>query len=94
MNPAKCKLTTATVAYVKFDKASAAAAAMEALNGAVLNDGRGPKLKVLLAEEPTQRWAGAGVWHTLVAGHAGPHANGVGGAAAAWAAAAAWVLMY
>lgn len=43
------------VAYVKFDRASSAAAAMEALNGAVLNDGRGPKLKVLLAEEPTQR---------------------------------------
>lgn len=45
------------VAYVKFDKASAAALAMEVLNGAVLNDGRGPKLKVLLAEEPTQRCA-------------------------------------
>ncbi|KAI8471490.1 MAG: hypothetical protein J3K34DRAFT_233575 [Monoraphidium minutum] len=45
------------VAYVKFDKASSAAAAMEALNGAVLNNGRGPKLKVLLAEEPTQRGA-------------------------------------
>lgn len=43
------------VAYVKFDKASSAALAMEALNGAVLNNGRGPKLKVLLAEEPTQR---------------------------------------
>lgn len=43
------------VAYVKFDKASSAALAMEHLNGAVLNDGRGPKLKVLLAEEPTQR---------------------------------------
>jgi hypothetical protein len=51
-NPAP---TALVVAYVKFDKASSAAAAMEALNGAVLNDGRGPKLKVLLAEEPTQR---------------------------------------
>lgn len=40
------------VAYVKFDKASSAALAMEHLNGAVLNDGRGPKLKVLLAESP------------------------------------------
>ncbi|PNH11784.1 RNA-binding protein 45 [Tetrabaena socialis] len=40
------------VAYVKYDKASAAALAMENLNGAVLNNGRGPKLKVLLAEAP------------------------------------------
>lgn len=30
-------------------------AAMERLNGAVLNNGRGPKLKVLLAESPNQR---------------------------------------
>ncbi|KAF8057626.1 svkA [Scenedesmus sp. PABB004] len=47
------------VAYVKFDKASSAALAMEALNGAVLNNGRGPKLKVLLAEAPTPRGAQA-----------------------------------
>ncbi|KAG2484367.1 hypothetical protein HYH03_016783 [Edaphochlamys debaryana] len=40
------------VAYVKYDKASSAALAMENLNGAVLNNGRGPKLKVLLAEAP------------------------------------------
>jgi hypothetical protein len=43
------------VAYVKYDKASSAALAMEALNGEVLNNGRGPKLKVLLAEAPTAR---------------------------------------
>ncbi|GMH37093.1 hypothetical protein BSKO_04966 [Bryopsis sp. KO-2023] len=43
------------VAYVKFDTASAAACAMENLNGAVLNNGRGPKLKVLLAESPNAR---------------------------------------
>lgn len=43
------------VAYVKYDKASAAALAIESLNGAVLNNGRGPKLKVLLAEAPTSR---------------------------------------
>jgi hypothetical protein len=43
------------VCYVKYDRASSAAAAMEALNGAVLNNGRGPKLKVLLAEAPTPR---------------------------------------
>lgn len=43
------------VAYVKYDKASSAALALENLNGATLNNGRGPKLKVLLAESPTQR---------------------------------------
>eukprot|EP00210_Caulerpa_lentillifera_P003744 g3577.t1 len=43
------------VAYVKFDKASTAADAMENLNGVVLNNGRGPKLKVLLAESPNSR---------------------------------------
>lgn len=43
------------VCYVKYDKASSAALAMENLNGAVLNNGRGPKLKVLLAEAPTPR---------------------------------------
>lgn len=43
------------VAYVKYDLASSAALAMEVLNGAVLNNGRGPKLKVLLAEAPTAR---------------------------------------
>lgn len=43
------------VAYVKYDKASAAALAIENLNGAVLNNGRGPKLKVLLAEAPSSR---------------------------------------
>jgi len=43
------------VAYVKYDKASSAALAIESLNGAVLNNGRGPKLKVLLAEAPTAR---------------------------------------
>eukprot|EP00210_Caulerpa_lentillifera_P008383 g7995.t1 len=43
------------VAYVKFDKASNAADAMENLNGVVLNNGRGPKLKVLLAEPPNAR---------------------------------------
>lgn len=43
------------VAYVKYDRASSAALAMESLNGAVLNDGRGPRLKVLLAEAPSAR---------------------------------------
>ncbi len=47
------------VAYVKYDKASAAALAIENLNGAVLNNGRGPKLKVLLAEAPSTRCAAA-----------------------------------
>lgn len=43
------------VAYVKYEKASSAALAIENLNGAVLNNGRGPKLKVMLAEAPTAR---------------------------------------
>ncbi|CAD7701449.1 unnamed protein product, partial [Ostreobium quekettii] len=43
------------VAYVKFEKASSGALAMENLNGAVLNNGRGPKVKVLLAESPNAR---------------------------------------
>jgi hypothetical protein len=48
------------VAYVKFDKASSAALAMESLNGAVLNNGRGPKLKVLLAEAPAPKYGRLG----------------------------------
>ncbi len=43
------------VAYVKYDKASSAAAAIESMHEAVLNDGRGPMLKVLLAEAPNVR---------------------------------------
>ena len=39
------------VAYVKYERASSAAAAMEALHEAILEDGR-TKLKVLLAEAP------------------------------------------
>lgn len=43
------------VAYVKYDRASSAAAAIEALHEAVLNEGRGPKIKVMLAESPNTR---------------------------------------
>lgn len=43
------------VAYITFSKQSEAALAIEQLNGAVLNQGRGPKLKVLLAEAPPAR---------------------------------------
>ena len=50
-----CPLAPAAVASVKFDKASSAAAAMEELNGATLNNGRGSKIKVLLAEAPAPR---------------------------------------
>ncbi|KAK9841804.1 hypothetical protein WJX81_004164 [Elliptochloris bilobata] len=46
------------VAYVKYDKASSAAAAIESMHEAVLNDGRGPMLKVLLAEAPNARRLG------------------------------------
>lgn len=45
------------VAYVKYDKASSAALAIENLNGSVLNNGSGPKLKVMLAEAPSARGA-------------------------------------
>lgn len=43
------------VAYIKFDKASAAARAIEVMHEAVLNEGRGPLLKVFLAEAPNSR---------------------------------------
>ena len=42
------------VAYVKYERASCAAGAMEALHETVLGDGR-TRLKVLLAEAPTAR---------------------------------------
>ena len=48
---------TAAVAYIKFRRASAAAAAIETMHEAVLNDGRGPLLKVMLAEAPNSRCA-------------------------------------
>ena len=43
------------VAYIKFDKASSAARAIEVMHEAVLNEGRGPLLKVFLAEAPSSR---------------------------------------
>lgn len=45
------------VAYIKFDKASSAARAIEVMHEAVLNEGRGPLLKVFLAEAPSTRYA-------------------------------------
>ncbi|KAL3140232.1 RNA-binding protein 45 [Trebouxia sp. C0009 RCD-2024] len=47
------------VAYVKFDKASSAARALEVMHEAVLNEGRGPLLKVFLAEAPSSSRRGA-----------------------------------
>lgn len=47
------------VAYVKFDKASSAARALEVMHEAVLNEGRGPLLKVFLAEAPSSRYVRA-----------------------------------
>ena len=44
----------AAVAYIKYDKASSAAAAIEGLHETVLNNGRGPMLKVMIAEAPTR----------------------------------------
>lgn len=46
---------TAGVAYVKYDRASSAALAIENLHEVTLNDGQGPRLKVLLAESPHTR---------------------------------------
>lgn len=43
------------VAYVKYDRASSGAKAMEELHGTVLNNGLGPSIKVLLAEPPKSR---------------------------------------
>ncbi len=47
------------VAYIKFDKASSAARAIEVMHEAVLNEGRGPLLKVFLAEAPSSRYWGS-----------------------------------
>ena len=44
------------VAYIKFEKASSAARAIEVMHEAVLNEGRGPLLKVFLAEAPSSRY--------------------------------------
>jgi hypothetical protein len=43
------------VAYVKYDRASSAALAIENLHEVTLNDGQGPRLKVLLADSPHTR---------------------------------------
>ncbi|KAK9810800.1 hypothetical protein WJX73_008634 [Symbiochloris irregularis] len=43
------------VAYIKYERASSAALAVETLHETVLNDGRGPTLKVMLAEAQNSR---------------------------------------
>ncbi|KDD75536.1 hypothetical protein H632_c632p0, partial [Helicosporidium sp. ATCC 50920] len=43
------------VAYVKYDRASSAAMAIEDLHEVTLNEGRGPRLKVMLADAPHTR---------------------------------------
>lgn len=43
------------VAYVKYEKASSAALAVENLHEVTLNNGSGPRLKVMLAESPSAR---------------------------------------
>ena len=40
------------VAYINYDKASSAAMAIETLHETVLNDGKGPMVKVMFAEAP------------------------------------------
>lgn len=44
------------VAYVKYEKASSAALAVENLHEVTLNNGGGPRLKVMLAESPAARY--------------------------------------
>lgn len=56
------------VAYVKFDRASSAAAAQEHLHETVLSDGR-TKLKVMLAEAPNSRWELPGIARESPAPH-------------------------
>jgi hypothetical protein len=51
----RCCPLRCAVAYVKFDKASSAALAIESLHQAVLNNGKGPKLKVMPAEAPPSK---------------------------------------
>eukprot|EP00798_Chlamydomonas_sp_ICE-L_P017134 gene17134-23438_t len=58
------------VAYVKMDKASSAALAMEALHETALNNGRGPRIRVLLADpssagtsNPSRPTQGQGRFH-------------------------------
>ena len=45
----------AGVAYIKYEKASSAALAVENLHEVTLNNGAGPRLKVMLAESPSAR---------------------------------------
>lgn len=40
------------MAYIKYEKASAAAAAIETMHETVLNEGKGPMVKVMFAEAP------------------------------------------
>lgn len=50
----------AGVAYVKYDRASSCALAIENLHEVTLNDGQGPRLKVILADSPHTRCLGRG----------------------------------
>ena len=56
--PSEFVYAVRAVAYVKYERASSAAAAMESLHEAILENGR-TKLKVLLAEEPHATCASA-----------------------------------
>lgn len=51
--------TLPPVAFVRYHKASSAARAIEALHGAVLGEGSGPRIKVFLAEQPSARYQGS-----------------------------------
>lgn len=45
-------LLSPAVAYINYDKASSAAMAIENLHETILNDGKGPMVKVMFAEAP------------------------------------------
>ncbi len=51
-------LGTHTVAYIKMSRASEAALAIEHLHETVLDHGRGPKIKCMVAEAASSRWVG------------------------------------
>lgn len=53
--PPPLPLARRGVAYVKYDRASSAALAIENLHEVTLNEGQGPRLKVLLADSPHTR---------------------------------------
>ena len=50
--PIMTMMAIPAVAYINYDKASSAAMAIETLHETVLNEGKGPMVKVMFAEAP------------------------------------------